>query len=88
MDDHMLAIHCDAERALEGRVHRASQRWNLTRRQTEVLAHILHGRSNKEIANHLGCAEGTVEIHVTHLLRRARADGRGVLMARFWLERL
>lgn len=42
-----------------------------TTRQREVLAGIVRGQSNKEIAAELGLAEVTVEGHVTSLLARA-----------------
>lgn len=54
----------------------------LTRRQMDVLTFVLRGLSNKEIAVALGCAENTVEYHVTRLLRRYRVDSRAKLAAR------
>lgn len=48
----------------------------LTRRQRDVLALIGHGKSNKEIADSLGLAEGTVKIHVTAILKALKASNR------------
>jgi len=42
---------------------------SLTRRQQEVLRLLSAGRSNKEIAQSLGLAEGTVKIHVSAILK-------------------
>lgn len=52
-------------------VGRAAARWRLTPRQVEVLRGIIEGKTNKEIAATLGCAEATVEVHVTALYRRS-----------------
>jgi DNA-binding CsgD family transcriptional regulator len=68
----------------EERLAAASGAWDLTPRQSEVLAILARGRSNKEIAAALGCAENTVELHVTQLFRRAGTGSRGELIARFW----
>lgn len=42
---------------------------DLTPRQKEVLALLVDGRSNREIANSLGIAEATAKLHVSALLR-------------------
>ncbi len=42
----------------------------LTPRETEILRLIGSGRSNKEIAAVTSTTEGTVKIHVTHILRK------------------
>ena len=66
------------------RIDRATQQWSLTPRQIRVLEVLVQGKSNKEIAHALACAENTVELHVTQLLRRANASSRAELIARFW----
>jgi DNA-binding CsgD family transcriptional regulator len=68
----------------EHRLERASGTWKLTPRQTEVLAEVVAGRANKEIARQLGCAENTVELHVTRLLRKADVTSRSQLISQFW----
>jgi DNA-binding NarL/FixJ family response regulator len=67
---------------LEQRVRAAAGRWALTERQTEVLALLVHGRSNRQIALELDCAEGTVEVHVKALFKKADVAGRTELTAR------
>ncbi len=66
---------------LEVKLAAAARRWQLTRRQSDVLAQLCHGRSNKEAGTLLGCAEVTVEQHVTQLFRKAGVQGRTALLA-------
>jgi len=66
------------------RLERATAAWQLTPHQARVLAHVAGGAANKEIAAALGCAENTVELHVTRLLRKAQVTSRGQLIARYW----
>jgi DNA-binding NarL/FixJ family response regulator len=49
-----------------------------------VLALLVDGLGNREIAARLGCSIGTIENHVTKLLKRAAVDNRAALTARFW----
>lgn len=42
----------------------------LTEREREILSHIATGHSNKLIARELKITEGTVKVHVKHLLRK------------------
>lgn len=48
----------------------------LTSRQAQVLALVLHGKSNKVICRELGLAEGTVKIHVAAILRALKVSSR------------
>jgi len=48
----------------------------LTYRQREVLSHLAHGRSNKEIARCLGLLESTVKVHVKTILKKLAATNR------------
>jgi DNA-binding CsgD family transcriptional regulator len=66
------------------RLERAAAAWQLTPRQRDVLERIVAGHANKEIASELGCAEGTIELHVTRLFRKAEVTSRAQLFARFW----
>ena len=48
----------------------------LSPRESEILAHIARGASNKEMARELGIAEATVKIHVQHILRKLNLSSR------------
>jgi two-component system nitrate/nitrite response regulator NarL len=49
---------------------------SLSPRESEILAHIARGASNKEVARELGIAEATVKIHVQHILRKLNLTSR------------
>jgi two-component system, NarL family, response regulator len=49
---------------------------NLTRRETEVLRLMVVGKSNKEIGSSLRVTEGTVKVHVNHILSKFGVAGR------------
>ncbi len=83
-EDRAVAARGNAR--LEPRLHETSSRWRLTPRETEVLAEIVQGRTNRTIAELLGCAEHTVEIHVTRVLEKAAVESRAAVIARFWME--
>jgi two-component system NarL family response regulator len=52
------------------------QRPSLSRRELEVIAELIQGNSNKEIASHLQISENTVKVHITHLLQKLKAKDR------------
>jgi two-component system NarL family response regulator len=54
---------------------RLSER-ELTTRELEVLRAIASGKSNKEIGTELNISEGTVKVHVTHMLEKLKVTGR------------
>ena len=62
----------------------AVTRWKLTSRQVEVLVVVAGGAQNKVIAERLGLAENTIELHVTRLLAKAGVENRASLVAAFW----
>jgi DNA-binding NarL/FixJ family response regulator len=49
---------------------------NLTSREVQVLRLMVVGKSNKEIGSSLSVTEGTVKVHVTHILAKLGASGR------------
>ena len=62
----------------------AAERWCLTAREAEVVALVAEGLANKSIAQRLGAAPRTIEVHMTSILRKARAESRAKLVALFW----
>jgi DNA-binding NarL/FixJ family response regulator len=70
-----------APRAAVARTH-----WGLTRRQAQVLELLALGKSNKTVAAALGCAQSTVEVHVTALFEKSGCASRSELVARFWTD--
>jgi two-component system sensor histidine kinase TtrS len=52
----------------------ACDRIHLTPREREILGHIEHGQTTKEIARLLGISPKTVEYHRTHLMRKFEAS--------------
>lgn len=51
-------------------------RIDLTDREVEVLAYMAKGLSNKEIGAMLGRTEGTIKVHVLHILQKLQASDR------------
>lgn len=45
---------------------------NLTKREKEILKQIANGQTNKHIARQLDITEGTVKVHVKHLLKKMK----------------
>ena len=56
--------------------HQRDRLSELTPREKEILAYIAEGGSNKTIGRELGIAEGTVKVHVKHLLRKLNLRSR------------
>jgi len=67
-------------RAIPGEVARRltefTPRVDLTERELEVLTLLAAGRSNRDIAAAIGRTEGTVKVHVLHILQKLGADDR------------
>jgi DNA-binding CsgD family transcriptional regulator len=79
-------VALEQERAVDTRWARKVARWELSRRQEEVLRGLLDGLSNAEIARSLGCKPRTVESHVAAIRERADARSRLELVAAYWAE--
>jgi len=48
----------------------------LTQREVEVLGHVAKGMANKEIADRLGTASGTIKMHIQNILEKLGAADR------------
>jgi DNA-binding CsgD family transcriptional regulator len=83
---HYLAVGIPGISDPAPRVAAATARWMFTPRQSEVMALLALGQANKVIAQALGCAPSTVEIHVTALLLKSGCENRCELVSRFWSE--
>jgi two-component system nitrate/nitrite response regulator NarL len=57
----------------------------LTDQESRILEHIVDGKSNKLIARELNIAEGTVKVHVKHLLKKLNLRSR--VEAAVWADR-
>ncbi len=81
---HFLIIDRGANAHAFARVQALAGRWGLTAREAEVLERLVQGETNKAISARLGCAERTVEVHVTHVLGKAQVESRSALIAKFF----
>jgi two-component system, NarL family, nitrate/nitrite response regulator NarL len=57
----------------------------LTEQESRILDHLVEGKSNKLIARDMGIAEGTVKVHVKHLLKKLNLRSR--VEAAVWADR-
>ncbi|MDB4969669.1 MAG: transcriptional regulator, LuxR family [Myxococcales bacterium] len=80
---HHVIIASDPDRD-EALVAIATRRWALTGAQASVLKLLVLGNANKTIAAELKRSLGTIELHVTAILRKANVDSRAALIARYW----
>jgi DNA-binding CsgD family transcriptional regulator len=70
--------------ARRSQLARRARDWTLTSRQLDVLECIVAGYANKDIASALKIALGTVELHVSAILAKARVESRSALIAAYW----
>jgi DNA-binding CsgD family transcriptional regulator len=81
---HYLVLFREGRRDVAARAAVAAERWQLTPRQAQVLELMAQGFANKSMGAILGCAVGTVELHVSAILRKADVESRAELVATFW----
>jgi DNA-binding CsgD family transcriptional regulator len=84
--DHYLAVQRPVSSEHATRVDEAAKRWRLRPQGARVLSRLVQGDANKSIAAKLGCAESTIELYVTQILRHAGVDSRAALIAKFWSQ--
>ena len=77
----LVIVQEEALRA-EHAAHAVALRHGLTPREAQVLAQLARGASNLRIAHVMGCAERTVEVHVTRLLAKLECATRAEAIAR------
>ncbi len=58
----------------------------LTDQESRILEHLIDGKSNKLIARDMGIAEGTVKVHVKHVLKKLNLRSR--VEAAVWADRV
>ncbi len=80
-EGYVLAVQRRRAVSTAARADLAARRWSLTPRQREVLALVVDGQTNWQIASRLECAERTVEVHMTAILQRAQLANRATLIA-------
>jgi len=57
------------------------EKYDLSKRQVEIIEALLHGKSNKEIAVALNIEVNTVQVHLQNIYRKTGAPGRYAVMA-------
>lgn len=62
--------------AIAARLTNRLRRPELTPREIEVVAELVRGNSNKEIATHLDISDNTVKLHITHIMQKLGAKDR------------
>lgn len=68
------------EDSLESRCARAARTFDLTRREEEVLALLLQGRTRSEVARELFVSGDTVKTHIRNLYRKTGVAGKDELV--------
>lgn len=70
----------EGEESLEARCARAARTYDLTRREEEILALLLQGRTRSEIARELFVSGDTVKTHIRNLYRKTGVTGKDQLV--------
>ena len=75
ISDHLTQLLAKALRE-GGKLKEKDPITSLTAREKEILQCITRGQSNRQIANVLNISEGTVKVHVKHLLKKINLHSR------------
>jgi DNA-binding NarL/FixJ family response regulator len=65
-----------------GQAKARSAKWNLTRREAEVLDLLCTGATNKDLARSLGISCSTIGKHVEHILKKMGVNSRTAAVSR------
>ncbi len=66
------------------RLSQVGAAWGLTLREQQVLGLLLRGLGNDDIARELSCAVRTIEVHMTHVMKKAGVESRLALVVAVW----
>ena len=83
----LYAVVIESDRKNNDRIQRAATRFNLTRRQIEVLLQVLDGASAGEVAGALQISEYTAQGYIKALLLKTESRNRAAMVAKVldWL---
>jgi DNA-binding CsgD family transcriptional regulator len=81
---HHVVVIGDTRTNVDARLRLAVRDVGLTQTEANVLACVVRGDPNKDIATKLGCSARTVEVHVANILDKTRVESRARLIAWFW----
>ena len=69
---------------IEDRLPAYAQAHGLSKRESEILGLAMEGKTNREIANELILAEGTIKTHLHNIMKKCGAANRDELKRDFW----
>ncbi len=69
---------------IENRLPRFASDHGLSEREREILVLAIEGKSNREIANQLVLAEGTIKTHLHNIMKKCEVKNREELRRSFW----
>lgn len=72
------------DRAIAEHMPHYKEKVGLSNRESEVMALVVEGKTNQEIAGELYLALGTVKTHVHNIMKKAGAESREALILGFW----